>query len=351
MARPYKAGVLYGIAIYKNKKYKGENIMFKRKVLIAAVLCGTMLLTACSGGGESGLFNDTSTSMSSSEESSSTTEESTSTVSEPEPDPEPWPPEITENGAVAFYCVEDREMIYSENAESTIALASITKLLTASVALQNLPPDTVITVGSELDLVKPNSSLCYIAKGQKLTLRDLITGMMLPSGNDAAYTVAVAVARASYPNETLSDEEAVEIFADMMNSFAKRIGMRNSHFANPEGWDDELHFTTVSDLILLAQFALTIPEIREDVSTLQKRVVYKSGEVATWYNSNYLLSPSSKYYSEHAIGLKTGSTGQAGYCLLSAFEKNGKTYICAVMGCESNDERYVRTWELLEKYT
>ena len=326
-------------------------MMFKGKLLIAIVLCGTMLLTACSGE-ESGLFTDTSTTSSSSETgTSSSFEEPVSSEESSSSEPEPWPPEITEDGAVAFYCVEDREMIYSENADSPVALASITKLLTASVALQNLAPDTVITVGSELGLVKPNSSLCYIKAGNKLTLRDLITGMMLPSGNDAAYTIAVAVARASDPWTELSDEEAVEKFAEMMNSFAKRIGMRNSHFANPEGWDDDLHFTTASDLILLAQFALTVPEIREDVATIQKRVVYESGEVAVWRNSNYLLEPSNKYYSEYAIGLKTGSTGQAGYCLLSAFEKNGKTYIAVVLGCESNDERYKITHELLDKYT
>ena len=327
--------------------------MFKGKKFIAALLCGIMLLTACDKTGVGSEPSDTSTPYTANSMETSSTESEASTSSEvlSEPEPEPWPPEITEVRAAAFYCMDDREMIYGENTDSVVALASITKLLTASVALQNLHPETVITVGSELELVKPNSSLCYIKEGNRLTLRDLITGMMLPSGNDAAYTVAVAAARAVYPEETLSDTEAVEKFVEMMNSFAKRIGMRSSHFANPEGWDDELHFTTVSDLILLAQYALTVPEIREDAATLQKKVVYESGEVAIWRNSNYFLNPDSKYYCKETIGLKTGSTYQAGYCLLSAFEKDGKTYIAVVLGCETDEERYVITKELLEKYT
>lgn len=324
--------------------------MLKGKVLIASVLCGALLLTACGGGEHGNSVNTTSQSSDSEGISSGTVEESTSTE-DLSSEPESWPPEITDTRAVVFYCVDDREMLYGENVDATVALASITKLLTVGVALQYMAPETVITVGSEIELVKPNSSLCYIKQGQKLTLRDLITGMMLPSGNDAAYTVAVAVARECYPGETLSDAEAVEKFVEMMNSFAKRIGMKNSHFANPEGWDDDLHFTTAYDMILLAQFAMTIPEIREDAALLQKRVVYESGEIATWRNSNFLLDPGNKYYSENAIGLKTGTTYQAGYCLLAAFEKNGKTYISAVLGCETDIERYELTQELLAKYT
>lgn len=346
--------------------------MLKRKGFIAAVLCGIILLTACSGGGESGISNDTGTSSpisngyestinsdeSSTDNSTSTSEDTSSSSDDPSgsledptstpqsPDPITSTPEITSCKAAMIYCVDDRKTIFSENADAPVALASITKVLTACVALRNMDPETVITVGSEQDLVKPGSSVCFIAKGQRLKLKDMISGMMIASGNDAAYTVAVAVARADDPQKTLTDEQAVEKFADMMNSFAKQLGMSNSHFVNPEGWDDDQQYTTASDLILLAQYALTVPEIRENAATYQKRVVYVSGEVAVWTNSNKLLDTQSEFYCENAIGLKTGTTNQAGCCLLAAFEKNGKTYISAVAGAESNDERYELTKEL-----
>lgn len=344
--------------------------MLKRKGLIAAVLCCTLLLTAC--GGETGIFSATNSSSPasgstvssitvsgiSSDNSTGTSEDpsgsSDDPISSPE-DPQSTPQEsepvtppqgVSESMATALYCVDDRKMLFSENADDPIAIASITKVLTACVALREMDPETVITVGSEQELVKPGSSVCFIAPGQRLKLGDLISGMMIASGNDAAYTVAVAVARARNPEKTLTDEQAVEEFAAMMNSFAKELGMKNSHFVNPEGWDDEMQYTTASDLLLLARYALTVPEIRENAATYQKRVVYVSGQVAVWTNSNKLLNTESEFYIKNAIGLKTGTTNQAGCCLLAAFEKGGKTYISIVAGAESDDERYELTKEL-----
>ncbi|MDE7230915.1 MAG: serine hydrolase [Oscillospiraceae bacterium] len=351
--------------------------MLKRKGLIAAALCGVMLLTACSGGGESESINDTGISVPvssgdesviSSDESSQSTSEDQSSMSEDplsssgdpsgsSEDPASTPqssdpitsdPEVTSSKAALIYCVDDRKTIFSENADDPIAIASITKVLTACVALNNMDPETVITVGTEQNLVKPGSSICFIAKGQRLKLKDLISGMMIASGNDAAYTVAVAVARARDPQKTLTDEQAVDEFADMMNSFAKQLGMNHSHFVNPEGWDDPRQYTTASDLLLLAEYALTVPEIRENAATYQKKVVYVSGENAVWTNSNKLLDSESRFYNKNAVGLKTGTTNQAGCCLLAAFEREGKTYISVVAGCESDNERYELTKELFD---
>lgn len=238
-----------------------------------------------------------------------------------------------------FYDVTDNTLILGENTDEYIAPASLLKLLTASVALRYLSPDKVITVGTELELVQPYSSLCFISQGHWLTLYDLLTGMLLASGNDAAYTVAVSTAR-EVSGEELSDTEAVEYFTDMMNAFARELGMNNSHFVNPDGFDDERQYTTANDLLLLARYALTVPEIREITSTHQKYVVFESGHNITWTNSNKLLDPDGEFYCPGAIGLKTGTTANAGCNLIAAFEKDGKTYIAVAAGCKNDAARY-----------
>lgn len=251
----------------------------------------------------------------------------------------------------ALYCVDDSRLIYKDRIDDFVAPASLTKLLTASVALYYLSPDTVVTVGSEQHLVKPYSSLCLIQQGHRLKLYDLLTGMLMASGNDAAYTVAVSTARAVYPDISMTDSEAVQYFSGLMNSFSKNIGMQNSNFANPEGWDDDNQYTTVSDLLILAEYAISVPEIHEITGTYQKYVVFDSGENITWTNSNNMLNPNSQYYCPSAIGLKTGTTANAGNCLIGVFAKNEKVYISVVTGCNTNTDRYNLTLKLLNDYT
>lgn len=240
-------------------------------------------------------------------------------------------------------CAEDNSVLYSFSEQKTVAPASLTKLLTASVALKYVPSDTVIRVGSEQNLVKPNSSVCWIQPGHRLKLYDLLTGMLMASGNDAAYTVAAATARYVYQGENLSDTEAVRRFVGLMNSTAADVGMKNSRFANPEGWDDPNQYTTATDLMKLAMHAYSIPEIRSITGTYSKYVVFASGENINWTNRNLLLDPYSAYYCPEAVGMKTGTTSGAGNCLISAFRANSKTYFCVVTGCETNGDRYELT--------
>jgi len=247
--------------------------------------------------------------------------------------------------AYALYCVEDKRFIAGEDIDVHVAPASLTKLLTASVALRYVKPDEVFTVGTERDLVNSGSSLCLIMKGHKLKLYDLITGMLMVSGNDAAYTIAVSAARAVSGDSAMSDTEALAYFCGLMNDFARELGMKNSHFTTPDGWDDPEQYTTAYDLALLAKYALSVPEIREIVSTRQKYVVFESGENITWINSNKLLNPRSEFYCENAVGMKTGTTESAGNCLIAAFSKNEKTYISVVTGCDTDYDRYSITKE------
>lgn len=250
------------------------------------------------------------------------------------------PPTITQSqNAELFYNLTDNVEIVSKNADKYIAPASLLKLLTAATALKYVSPDKVITVGTELELVPHGSSLCLIAKGHSLTLYDLLTGMLLASGNDAAYTVAVSVAREVCGSQ-LSDSDAVEYFTDLMNKFARELGMNNSFFVNPDGSDDERQFTTANDLLLLARYVMTVPEIRDIAGIHEKYVVFESGQNITWTNSNKMLDPENSFYCPDALGLKTGTTILAGYNLIASFKKSGKMYIVVEIGCESDRDRY-----------
>jgi len=195
--------------------------------------------------------------------------------------------------------------------------------------------------------VQPHSSLCLIRPGHQLTLYQLIMGMFLPSGNDAAYTVAVNVGRRVAGNGGLSDRAAADYFCGLMNDFAANLGAADSHFATPEGWDNEETYSTVHDLALFAAYAMEVEAIREIAATYEKKVFFVSGENITWKNFNSLVNPWSTWYCEQAVGLKTGSTENAGKCLLSVIEGADGLYIAVVMGCQEDGDRYRATWDLI----
>lgn len=249
-----------------------------------------------------------------------------------------------------LYDLDDERLISYHDIHKRISPASFTKLLTAAVVLRYMDMDAVITVGSEQDLVQPYSSVCYLAKGNRLTVYDLLTGMLLNSGNDAAYTAAVNTAR-TLAGRDISDTEAVTYFCRLMNDFAAELNMRESCFVNPDGYDADGQYTTAADMLRLARYSLTVPQIREITGTAKKTVTISSGEVFNWKNTNYLLDTSSKYYRPDAFGIKTGTTADAGTCLVAAFNKNGKTYITLVSGCSSDTTRYDLTISIIDTYT
>ncbi len=328
------------------------------KKIKAAVLCGVLLLTGCghktdepviapaSAAGPASTSNKSSSITSAPPNSSQKPRSSSSSVSSYSPTAANVISPLCK--ADALYCVEDGELLYGENSDVTIAPASLTKLITASTALKYLDPDEVCTVGTELALVQPDSSLCLISEGQQLTLYDLVAGMLLPSGNDAAYSVAVNTAR-KVSSSQLTDEQAVTYFVDLMNSLAQEIGMKSSHFANPEGWDNDGHYTTAADLARLGSYALSVPVIRELVSTPKYNTQFISGEFIEWTNGNKLIHPESDYYCKYAVGMKTGMTDNAGCALVAAFEYNGKTYVTSTVGCTDDRERYGTTLSLFNR--
>ena len=252
-------------------------------------------------------------------------------------------------GHILVYDATQESMLFcSTDPTDRMLPASISKLYSALVALMYLEPEWVITAGDELKLVKPGSSLAYIGRGHKLTVEMLIEAMLLPSGNDAAFVLAAAAGREIAADPKLSGTAAVEVFCQEMNREALRLGLTGSHFANPDGYHDDDHYSCPQDVALMASLALKEPVIAKYIGLQQDSVVFESGQHITWYNTNRLLNPDSPYYSPQAIGMKTGSTREAGNCLLAAFQQGQRQIIIGIFGSENKTQRYADALSLLE---
>lgn len=265
------------------------------------------------------------------------------------------PAELNLTAAKAFvYDLDNNWLLYAGgDPDGQLAPASLTKLLTAYTAEQFMDLQMEVTVGEEILWIDPYSSVAHLQVGNRLTVEMLLYGLMLPSGNDAAYALAVAGGRVLAEDPELNNREALELFVNEMNEQARRLGMTGSQFQNPDGIDQEGHYTTVKDLIVLTKAVMKSSIIMTTACTAEKEVVFLSGETVTWKNSNYLLQLEKEdYYTPNAIGLKTGSTQNAGKCLISLFLQEDGSYLAiGVLGSIGDNERYDDTLILYQRYT
>ncbi len=242
-----------------------------------------------------------------------------------------------------LYDVTNDKILFEKNAYAKCYPASTTKLLTASVALYHMHGDTLMTVGDEIEMIGYDSSVCGIKQGYKMTLSQLITGLMMNSGNDAAYTIAVNVARFVANDPGMSNQDAVNYFASLMNRYARRLGATSSNFVNPDGYHHNNHYSTAHDLLLIAKHAMQYKVVRDAASTYEKKISTLSGQWMTFKNTNSLINKNSQYYYPDATGLKTGMTYTAGYCLIATATKDGRTLLSIVMGASNDHGRCTDT--------
>lgn len=231
--------------------------------------------------------------------------------------------------------VDTDSVLYQKNSSEHIAPASTAKLLTALTALDYCLLSDTVTVGSEIDLIASDSSKAGLQKGDILTGKQLLEALLLPSGNDAAYTLAVQSGKRIADDEQISVSQAIQLFVDAMNKKAADLGAASSCFKNPDGYDADGQYTSAFDLAQIAKACLENNKISEIVRNFQIRDTLVNGREVTYQSTNELLNPISQYYYSKAIGLKTGSTGNAGSCLISAAYIDGQTYLCVIMGSSS----------------
>lgn len=213
-----------------------------------------------------------------------------------------------------------KAIIYGKNENDVRAMASTTKIMTALVLIENADLSKTIEVSQ--NAASTDGSRLGLKTGDKITLNDLLYGLMLCSGNDAAVQIA----------ETIGG--SVEGFAEMMNKKALDLGLKNTSFTSPHGLDEDGHHTTAYELAILTDYALNNPTFAKVVNTKYYTVTI-NGKSKDLSNTNELLG-----YLQGVNGVKTGFTNNAGRCLVTSILRNDFNIITVVLGA---DTRKIRT--------
>ncbi len=250
----------------------------------------------------------------------------------------------------AVYDYTNGKYIFEQDINSRCYPASITKLITALTALEYMDPYDTIVVGSELNMVESNSSTCGLKRGEKFRLKDILYGLLVPSGGDAAYTIAVNCARKVSGNPNMGYVKAKDYFAGLMNKYMKSIGATGTNCVNPHGYPRSNHYSTVHDLMLVANKVLENDLLKTITSTKNVVVTAKTGQRHSWRTTNSLMKSSSGYYHPNAHGMKTGTVNPGYTGIISVATKNGRTIITIVIGCPTYNARYDNTHKLLKAY-
>ncbi len=238
-------------------------------------------------------------------------------------------------GAAVLYEPSTGRVLYEKNAHTKRPMASTTKLMTALVAVERLAPDARLTASAEALAVEGTSM--GLRAGDTVSRDDLLYGLLLSSGNDAANVLA------------LSTAPTLEAFATLMNEKADALGMTASQFVTPSGLDADGHGASAYDMALLAAAVLKDPLLASICACRQATVTVSDRQV-TLTNHNRLLSS----YPD-AIGMKTGYTSAAGRCLVSAAKRDGVTLIAVTLHCANDWEEHTTLldegFSLLEEVT
>ncbi|VBB09204.1 peptidase s11 d-alanyl-d-alanine carboxypeptidase a [Lucifera butyrica] len=240
--------------------------------------------------------------------------------------PLPLPPQVGAEAAI-LYAPATKQILFGKKPDAIMYPASTTKIMTLITAIEAGKPDGIVTVSSKA--ANTEGSSLGLNAGDQLTLQNVMFGMMMVSGNDAAVAIAQNVAG------------SVPAFVDMMNANAAKIGATRTHFSNPNGLPDPInHYTTAHDLALIAAYALQNPLFAKIVSTPEYDVQFLNRPTMHVTNINRLL----KTYPG-ADGVKTGYTHDAGDCLVAAAKRNGVQLIAVML---NDDQRWDDAVKLLD---
>ena len=231
------------------------------------------------------------------------------------------PLKVSARNAIAIDA-ESNQVLWNQNAYEIVPMASTTKILTALIAINYGDLDRKVIISKNASSIR-GSTVGYSA-GEEITMRELLFGLMFRSGNDAAIAIAEDIGG------------SIEGFSNIMNDFAKNVGIIDSHFESPHGLDSSKHYSSAYDLAILTSKAMEYSVFRECVG---EKVIYKDKYNFTrdYQNINKIL-----YKIPEANGVKTGYTGGAGKCLVSSINHNGKNIIIVVLNC-------VDRWNVTEK--
>ncbi len=243
--------------------------------------------------------------------------------------------DTSESWAAGLFDLAHRETLYAKDIHKQLSPASLTKLMTAIVALTYGNPDDVITVTDAVyDITEEGATLAGLKEGDQLTLNQAMHALLMKSANDAAVAIAVHIAG------------SVDAFSNLMNQQAVAIGATNSHFVNPHGLTADGHYVTAYDLYLIFNEALNFPLITEIIQKTSYDTVYadKDGRERSFSfttTNQYLSGNVSSPGNVSVIGGKTGTTNAARNCLiLLARDAAGNPYIAVILGCSERGTLY-----------
>jgi len=255
-----------------------------------------------------------------------------------------------------FSYTNDGNMVLLQNTGKTsdmIYPASLTKLVTALTVMEyagNRLEDEVTVEAADLKLVGANSSLANLTEGMRLSVDQLLSCMLIPSGNDAAYVLARYVGSLIDPSAKTASAK-VSAFVKKMNEWSVSNALLNSSWKNPDGYHATGHYTTMSDMMIIVLRTVKNKHLNSIVSSGAKTITTLSGEELFIKCTNLLLDPDSAYYNPACTGIKTGYTAYAGNCLVASFEKNGVTYFTGLFGLTDANERFRQANALFKKYS
>lgn len=254
-------------------------------------------------------------------------------------------------GAAILVDVETKTIMYEKNSNKKMYPASTTKLMTALTVLQTMSVNDVVNVGDEISMIAPDSSKAGFLKGQIVTVEELLEGLLISSGNDAAYILAKATGQAILENNIANEgkkftsEQCVQRFIFEMNKNVRDMELKNTNFTTPDGYDDKEQYTTASDLSKIAIEAYYNDTIMKICKSAKK---YSETLNKTWKSTNELINKGGKYYYKYCLGMKTGSTDMAGKCLVSVAEKGDATCISVVLDDNTDEQRWNDSMKLLQ---
>lgn len=228
-------------------------------------------------------------------------------------------------------------VLYEKNADQQMYPASLTKIMTAILVLENVKDLDQETAAYPMwiqdMLYGTNASLGGLIVGEKLTIRQLLTSALVQSGNESAMILAGYVGSGGMADFMPRD---ITTFVEMMNDKAKALGCTGTHFTNPTGLHSDNHYSTARDMAIMAKYAMQNPVFASLVKNYAVQLGQTNKHSDLWqYSTNKMLLTSSPYYYAPVMGIKTGSTDEAGRCVISQAEDNGYHYFCVVMGAPS----------------
>ena len=251
--------------------------------------------------------------------------------------------DMSNASAAGLFDLNRRRTLYAKNVHERLYPASLTKVMTALVALEQGSVDSMLTATANVRNLESGAQVCVIREGDQMTLDQALHLLLINSANDAGVMIAEGLAG------------SVEAFAELMNEKAAALGATNTHFMNPHGLSDEEHYTTVYDMYLIMDAAMDYSLFNEIIGMDSYTTVYNDSsgnpKEITVNNSNYYLRGEAQAPSGITVlGGKTGTTSAAGSCLILVSRDSGSNpYISVILRADSRDVLYTQMTDLLEE--